>query len=151
MECNDDGSDEEPEQRMQSSKSVPGSVKFKDMTFMSGSFTNLIKNCYHVSNIDDLIYLHDMDCVLQIIHVFIICGNIEDRRDRFRQFDWKLDGIWTQFDWRVQTSSVAGVVVLVLLVQGQEHGGLVVLHHVDADVDVGLVTVVHPAYRQISM
>ena len=150
MECNDDGSDEEPEQRMQSSKSVPGSVQFKDMTFMGRSFTNLNKIMYKDSN-DDLIYLHDMDGVLQIIHVFIICGNIEDRRDRFRQFDWKLDGIWTQFDWRVQTSSVTGVVVLVLLVQGQEHGGLVVLHHVDADVDVGLVTVVHTAYRQISM
>ena len=92
-----------------------------------------------------------MDCVLQIVHVLMICSHIKNGGDWLCKFDWKLDGFWTKFDWRIQTSCITGVVILVLLVQGEEHGGLVVLHHVDADVDVRLVAVVHPSHGQISV
>lgn len=85
-----------------------------------------------------------MDCVFEIVHVFLISCDIENAGDWLRQFDWELAGVRTQLDWRVETARIAGVVVLVSLVQAEEHGCLVVLHHMDADVDVGLVTIVDP-------
>ena len=92
-----------------------------------------------------------MDCVFEIIHVFMISGDVEDSSDWFSELDWELYRIRSKLDWRIQTPSITGVVVLVPLVQGQEHPRLVVLHHVEADVDVRLIAVVDSSDGLVSV
>ena len=110
-----------------------------------------------------------MDCVLQFIHVLMVSSNIEDRSDWLRQLYlkssnfkiiwsvWKdchyrkLADIWSELYWRIQASGITGVVIFVSFVERHKYGSFVVRHHVDADIDVSLVTIVHPPQRQISM
>ena len=92
-----------------------------------------------------------MNGVLEIIHVLMVCCDIEDGSDWLCQLDWELAGVGTKLDWRIQAASVTGIVVLVSLVQTQEHGSLVVIHHVNADVDVRLIAIVDPPDGVVTM
>ena len=96
-----------------------------------------------------LAHLHHVDGVLQVAHVLFVRGHVEDGREGLGQLDRELDGLGPELDGRVQAARVTCIVVLVPAVQREEHGRLVVLHHVDADVDVGLIPVVDPPYAEV--
>ena len=69
MEQYNDGGYGKPEQRMESPKSGPSSMKFQDVLLVGGSLPDL----------------DNMDCVLQFIHVFMVSSYVEDRSHRLRQ------------------------------------------------------------------
>ena len=112
-------------------------------------------------------YFHNMNRVFQFIHVLVICSYVENSSDRFRQLNllyklyslviavpWcyrELTDVWTKSDRRIQTASITGIVVFVSLVQRHKYSRLVVLHHVDADVDMSFVAVVDTTNHQISV
>ena len=69
MEKYDDGGYGKPEERMESTKSGPRSMKFQDVLLVCGSLPDL----------------DNMDCVLQLIHVLMVSSNVEDGSHGLRQ------------------------------------------------------------------
>ena len=93
----------------------------------------------------------DVDRVLQILHVLFITGDVEDGRPRFRQFDGELSPLGAQLDGRIQTTTVATVIVLVVAIQRHIQGSFVVIKYGNCHVDVRSVAVVNPAVMEVTV
>jgi len=125
-----------PEDGRQPSKMIAVLVQRQHVVLVSRSFSDFF----------------DVDRVFQILHVLLIGSDVEDGRGRIRQFHRKLGLNGTELNGGVQTSAVAGVIILIAAIQRQIEGGFVgVFHDGDGDVDVRPVAVVDAPVEEIAV
>lgn len=72
-------------------------------------------------------HLFDVNGVFQLLHVLMVGRDVKNGCDRVSQLDGEPRGLRGQLDWRVEAAGVAGEVVFVATVQGDEDRGFVVV------------------------
>ena len=87
-----------------------------------------------------------MNHMLQVVHVLVICSDVEDGSDRVSELDRELLDSGTKSYWRVHASRITGIIIPIHLIQADKESSTVVVHHVHAYVDVSFVAIVQPAH-----
>ena len=87
-----------------------------------------------------------MNHMLQVVHVLVVGGDVEDGSDRFCELDGKLLGSGAKSDRWVETASVTSVVVPLHFVEADKESSTIVVHHVHTYVDVRFVAVIYPTH-----
>ena len=86
------------------------------------------------------------DHMLQVVHVLVVGGDVEDGSDRFCELDGKLLGSGAKSDRWVEAASVTSVVVPLHFVEADKESSTIVVHHVHTYVDVRFVAVIYSAH-----